>query len=322
MSYGKIMTKYILNRLFHSVLVMFTISFIVFFIMFKAGDPVELMLPPDATQQDVVEMRAALGLDKSFIVQYQKFLINVSKGNLGNSFIYGQPALDIVFERMPATMELAVIAMILSILIGIPLGIVSSIKPNSVLSRVIMFFSLAGISVPVFWTGMILVLIFSVILGVLPSSGRGEVYLFTSAFTWDGIRHLIMPVLTLAVFQLALILRLTRTGMMEVLMQDYIKLAAAKGVPRRVIVYYHALKNTLIPLITIIGIQFGQLVAFTIVTETIFAWPGTGKLIIDSIQNLDRPIVVAYLLVISFIFVAINFMVDILYTFVDPRVRV
>ncbi len=316
------MTKYILNRLFHSALVMLTISFIVFFIMFKAGDPVELMLPPDATQQDVVDMRSALGLDKSFIVQYQKFLVNVSQGNLGNSFIYGQPALDIVFERMPATMELAVIAMILSILIGIPLGIISSIKPNSITSRIIMFFSLAGISVPVFWTGMILVLIFSVILGVLPSSGRGEVYLFTSAFTWDGIRHLIMPVVTLAIFQLALILRLTRTGMMEVLMQDYIKLAAAKGVPRKVIVYYHALKNTLIPLITIIGIQFGQLVAFTIVTETIFAWPGTGKLIIDSIQNLDRPIVVAYLLVISFIFVAINFMVDVLYTFVDPRVRV
>jgi len=316
------MIKYILNRLFHSALVMLTISFIVFFIMFKAGDPVELMLPPDATQQDVVDMRAALGLDKSFIVQYQKFLVNVSEGNLGNSFIYGQPALDIVFERMPATMELAIIAMIISIVIGIPLGIISSIKPNSIMSRIIMFFSLAGISVPVFWTGMILVLIFSVILGVLPSSGRGEVYLFTSAFTWDGIKHLIMPVVTLSVFQLALILRLTRTGMMEVLMQDYIKLAAAKGVPRKVIVYYHALKNTLIPLITIIGIQFGQLVAFTIVTETIFAWPGTGKLIIDSIQNLDRPIVVAYLLVISFIFVAINFAVDVLYTFVDPRVRV
>jgi len=290
--------------------------------MFKAGDPVELMLPPDATQQDVVDMKIALGLDKSFIVQYQRFLINVSKGDLGNSFIYGQPALDIVFERMPATMELAVIAMIISILIGIPLGIISSIKPNSILSRVIMFFSLSGISVPVFWTGMILVLVFSVILGVLPSSGRGEVYLFTSAFTWDGIRHLIMPVVTLSVFQLALILRLTRTGMMEVLMQDYIKLAAAKGVPRRVIVYVHALKNTLIPLITIIGIQFGQLVAFTIVTETIFAWPGSGKLIIDSIQNLDRPVVVAYLLIISFIFVAINFAVDVLYTFVDPRVRV
>jgi len=316
------MTKYILNRLFHSALVMFTISFIVFFIMFKAGDPVELMLPPDATQQDVIEMRAALGLDKSFIVQYQKFLINAAHGNLGNSFIYGQPALDIVFERMPATLELAVIAMLLSIIIGVPLGIISSIKPNSIVSRVIMFFSLAGISVPVFWTGMILVLVFSVILGVLPSSGRGDVFLFTSAFTWDGIKHLIMPVLTLSIFQLALILRLTRTGMMEVLMQDYIKLAAAKGVPRKVIVYYHALKNTLIPLITVIGIQFGQLVAFTIVTETIFAWPGTGKLIIDSIQSLDRPIVVAYLLVISFLFVAINFLVDVLYTFVDPRVRV
>lgn len=316
------MIKYILDRLFHSALVMFAISFIVFFIMFKAGDPVELMLPADATQQDVINMRIALGLDKSFIIQYKNFLVNVSHGDLGNSFIYSQPALDIVFERMPATIELAVLAMILSILIGIPLGIVSSIKPNSFLSKIIMFFSLAGISVPVFWTGMVLVLIFSVIYGVLPSSGRGEVYLFTSAFTWDGIRHLIMPVVTLAVFQLALILRLTRTGMMEVLTQDYIKLAAAKGVPRRVIVYYHALKNTLIPLITIIGIQFGQLVAFTIVTETIFAWPGSGKLIIDSIQNLDRPIVVVYLLVISFIFVAINFLVDILYTVVDPRVRV
>ncbi|MDX1810003.1 MAG: ABC transporter permease [Sulfurospirillaceae bacterium] len=316
------MTKYILNRLFHSVLVMLTISFIVFFIMFKAGDPVELMLPPDATQHDVIQMRHALGLDQSFIVQYTKFLENVAKGNLGTSFRYGEPALKIVFERLPATLELSVLAMIFSIILGVPLGIISSIKPNSIISRIIMFFSLAGISVPVFWTGMILVLIFSVILGVLPSSGRGDVFLFTSAFTWDGIKHLIMPVLTLSIFQLALILRLTRTGMMEVLMQDYIKLASAKGVPRKVIVYYHALKNTLIPLVTIIGIQFGQLVAFTIVTETIFAWPGTGKLIIDSIQSLDRPVVVAYLLVISLIFVLINFIVDVLYTFIDPRVRV
>lgn len=316
------MFKYIVNRLFHSVLVMLTISFIVFFIMFKAGDPVELMLPPDATQQEVIDMRATLGLDKSFIVQYQKFLLNVSQGNMGVSFIYGQPALDIVFERLPATLELAVLAMTFSILIGIPLGIIASINPKSMLSRVIMFFSLSGISVPVFWTGMILVLVFSVIFGVLPSSGRGEVYLFTSAFTLDGIKHLIMPVITLSLFQLALILRLTKTGMMEVLMQDYIKLATAKGVPRKVVVYYHALKNTMIPLITIIGIQFGELVAFTIITETIFAWPGTGKLIIDSIQNLDRPIVVAYLLVISFMFVFINFVVDMLYTVVDPRVRV
>ena len=316
------MFKYIMNRLFHAVLVMFTISFIVFFIMFKSGDPVELMLPPDATQQEVIDMRATLGLDQSFLVQYQRFLVNASKGNLGISFVYGQPALDIVFERLPATLELAIIAMLFSIILGIPLGIIASINPNSKLSRIIMFFSLTGISVPVFWTGMVLVLVFSVIFGVLPSSGRGEVYLFTSAFTWDGIKHLIMPVLTLSMFQLALILRLTRTGMMEVLMQDYIKLATAKGVPRKVVVYYHALKNTMIPLITVIGIQFGEMVAFTVVTETIFAWPGTGKLIIDSIQSLDRPIVVAYLLVISFMFVFINFVVDMLYTFIDPRVRV
>lgn len=316
------MIKYILNRVFHSFLVMFTISFIVFFIMFKAGDPVELMLPPDATQQDVVQMRQALGLGKSFFVQYKSFLLKVMQGDLGTSFMYGQPALDIVFERLPATLELAVLAMVLSIMIGIPLGVISAINPSSYLSKTIMFFSLTGISVPVFWTGMILVLVFSVVYGVLPSSGRGETIFYLSVFTIDGIKHLIMPVITLSVFQLALILRLTRTGMMEVLMQDYIKLASAKGVPRSVIVYYHALKNTLIPLVTVIGIQFGQLVAFTIVTETIFAWPGTGKLIIDSIQQLDRPIVVAYLLVISFLFVFINFIVDILYTFIDPRVRV
>ncbi len=316
------MTNYILNRLFHAFLVMFTISFIVFFIMFKAGDPVELMLPPDATQQEVNDMRHTLGLDQSFLVQYQRFLSNVVEGNMGTSFVYGQPALDIVFERLPATLELAVMAMLFSILLGIPLGVIASIRPNALMSRAIMFFSLAGISVPVFWTGMVLVLVFSVIFGVLPSSGRGEVFLFTSLFTWDGIKHIAMPVMTLSIFQLALILRLTRTGMMEVLMQDYIKLATAKGVPRKVIVYFHALKNTMIPLITIIGIQFGQLIAFTIITETIFAWPGTGKLIIDSIQALDRPIVVAYLLVISLIFVAINFIVDILYTFIDPRVRV
>jgi peptide/nickel transport system permease protein len=316
------MIKYILNRFLHAFLVMFVISFIVFFIMYKAGDPVELMLPPDATQQEVVDMRAALGLDQSFLIQYQKFLKNVLHGNLGTSFVYGQPALDIVFERFPATLELAVLAMLVSILIGIPLGIISSIKPKSILSKIIMLFSLVGISVPVFWTGMVLVLVFSVLWGILPSSGRGEVYLFSSVFTWDGIQHLIMPVITLSLFQLALLLRLTKTGMMEVLMQDYIKLAQAKGVPRRVIVYYHALKNTLIPLITVIGIQFGEMVAFTIITETIFAWPGTGKLIIDSIQSLDRPVVVAYLLVVSFMFVFINFIVDILYTLVDPRVRV
>jgi peptide/nickel transport system permease protein len=210
--------------------------------------------------------------------------------------------------------------MLIAIFFGIPLGIMASIKPTSKRSKAIMFFSLGGISMPVFWIGMLLVLLFSVLFNILPSSGRGEVYLFTSAFTLDGIKHLIMPVLTLSLFQLALIIRLTKSGMSEVLMEDYIKLAIAKGLPKRVSIYHHALKNTLIPLITVIGIQFGQLIAFTIVTETIFAWPGTGKLIIDSIQNLDRPVVVAYLLVIATIFVVINFIVDVIYTLIDPRV--
>lgn len=316
------MGRYILRRLFHALLVMFVISFIVFFIMYKAGDPVELLLPPDATQQDVVDMRVYLGLDKPFTTQYAIFLKNALQGNIGNSYIYGQPAVDIVLERFPATLELSFLAMLFAIVLGIPLGVIASVKPKALISRGIMFFSLAGISIPVFWTGMVFVLICSVFLGILPSSGRGEVAFFTSALTWDGIKHLVMPVLTLTLFQLALIIRLTRTGMMEVLMQDYIKLAKAKGLPNKVVAYYHALKNTLIPVITVIGIQFGQLIAFTIVTETIFAWPGTGKLIIDSIQNLDRPVVVAYLLMVSLIFVIINFLVDVIYTFVDPRVRV
>ena len=311
-----------MRRFLQAVFILFVVSFLVFFIMYKAGDPVELLLPPDATQQEADDLKHHLGLDKPFIAQYTTFLKNALHGDVGKSFIYGQSALDVVLERLPATLELAVIAMVISILLGIPLGIVASINPSSLFSRGIMFFSLFGISVPVFWTGMILVLVFSVILGILPSSGRGEEILFTSAFTWDGLRHLIMPAVTLSLYQLALILRLTRTGMMEVMMQDYIKLARAKGLPDRVVIFLHALKNTMIPVVTIIGIQFGQLIAFAIVTETIFAWPGTGKLIIDSIHNLDRPVVVAYLLIISAIFIAINFIVDITYTFIDPRVRV
>jgi peptide/nickel transport system permease protein len=285
--------------------------------MYKAGDPVELLLPPDATQQDAIELRHNLGLDKPFFAQYTIFLKNAVKGDIGKSFIYGQSSLEVVFERLPATLQLAITAMIISILLGIPLGVISAVNPKSFISKFIMFFSLFGISVPVFWTGMVLVLIFSVSLGILPSSGKGDELL-----SLDWFKHIILPATTLSLYQLALIIRLTRTGMMEVMLQDYIKLAKAKGVPRKIVIFLHALKNTLIPVITVIGIQFGQLIAFTIVTETIFAWPGTGKLIIDSIQNLDRPVVVAYLLVVSLIFIGINFLVDILYTFIDPRVRV
>ena len=315
------MLRFILDRLFHTFLVLLAISFITFFIMYKAGDPVQLLLPPDATQAQVVQMRHTLGLDGSFLTQYRSFLVQLSHGNLGTSFVYGEPALKVVMERLPATLELAILAMLLSILIGIPLGVIAAVNAGKWKGKAIMLFSLAGISIPVFWIGMVLVLIFSVLFDLLPSSGRGEVYLFTSALTWDGIRHLIMPVVTLALFQLALIIRLTQSGMREVLTQDYIKFARARGLPEHKVVYGHGLRNALIPLVTVIGLQFGQLIAFTIVTETIFAWPGTGKLIIDSIQNLDRPVVVAYLLVIALIFVVINLTVDLLYTLIDPRMR-
>ena len=313
------MLRFILDRLFHTFLVLLAISFITFFIMYKAGDPVQLLLPPDATQAQVVQMRHTLGLDGSFLTQYRSFLVQLSHGNLGTSFVYGEPALQVVMERLPATLELAVLAMVLSVLIGLPMGVIAAVDTGKWKGKVIMLFSLAGISIPVFWIGMVLVLIFSVLFDLLPSSGRGEVYLFTSALTWDGIRHLIMPVATLTLFQLALIIRLTQSGMREVLSRDYIKFARARGVPERKVVYGHGLRNALIPLVTVIGLQFGQLIAFTIVTETIFAWPGTGKLIIDSIQNLDRPVVVAYLLVIAVIFVVINLIVDLLYTLIDPR---
>jgi peptide/nickel transport system permease protein len=315
------MIAHIANRFFHAVIVLFAVSLAVFFVMYKAGDPVELLLPPDATQAQVEEMRETLGLNDPFFVQYGVFLKNAFRGNVGKSYIYGQSALTVVMERLPATLELATFAMILAVGLGIPLGVAASVKPDSKVSKGIMFFSLAGISVPTFWMGMILVLLFSVTWGILPSSGRADLPPFTSFFSPEGLKHLLLPGITLCLFQLALILRLTKSGMMEVLLQDYIKLARAKGLPRRVVILLHALKNTLIPVVTIIGIQFGELIAFTIVTETIFAWPGTGKLIIDSIQNLDRPVVVAYLMVVATIFVAINFTVDIIYTFIDPRVR-
>ncbi|HHP7236343.1 MAG TPA: ABC transporter permease [Desulfobacterales bacterium] len=315
------MLVHLANRLMHALIVILAVSLCVFFVMYKAGDPVELLLPPDATQQQVEDLRRHLGLDQPFWVQYSRFLKNALQGDVGKSFIYGQSALTVVMERLPATLELATAAMILAVFLGIPLGVVASMNPQSPVSKSIMFFSLAGISVPTFWTGMVLVLVFAVTWNVLPSSGRADVGTFASFVTVDGLRHLLLPAVTLCLFQLALILRLTKSGMMEVLLQDYIKLARAKGLPERVVVLLHALKNTLIPVVTIIGIQFGELIAFTIVTETIFAWPGTGKLIIDSIQNLDRPVVVAYLMVVAVIFVLINLFVDVIYTFIDPRVR-
>ena len=293
--------------------------------MYQTGDPVELLLPPEATEAQVEQLRHHLGLDQPFHVQYMTFLKNAIRGDLGTSFIFNQPALSVVVERIPATLELALSAMFLAVLVGIPAGIIAGVRPKASLSKIIMSGSLLGISLPVFWLGIMLVMIFSVVLGWLPSSGRGEtVVLFglrIGFLTRSGFAHLILPSLTIAIFQLALIIRLVRAGMMEVMLQDFVKFLKAKGLSERRVVFIHALKNILIPVVTIIGLQMGNIIAFAIVTETIFAWPGMGKLVIDSIHNLDRPVVLAYLLIVSLIFVFLNFAVDIVYTFLDPRIR-
>ena len=319
------MLGYLIKRLLQSIVVVLCVTFIVFVIMYQTGDPVELLLPPEATEAQVEQLRHHLGLDQPFHVQYMTFLKNAIRGDLGTSFIFNQPALSVVVERIPATLELALSAMFLAVLVGIPAGMIAGVRPKASLSKIIMSGSLLGISLPVFWLGIMLVMIFSVVLGWLPSSGRGEtVVLFglrIGFLTRSGFAHLILPSLTIAIFQLALIIRLVRAGMMEVMLQDFVKFLKAKGLSERRVVFIHALKNILIPVVTIIGLQMGNIIAFAIVTETIFAWPGMGKLVIDSIHNLDRPVVLAYLLIVSLIFVFLNFAVDIVYTFLDPRIR-
>ena len=293
--------------------------------MYQTGDPVELLLPPEATEVQAEQLRHHLGLDQPFHAQYITFLKNAIHGDLGTSFIFNQSALSVVVERIPATLELALSAMFLAVLVGIPAGMIAGVRPKASLSKIIMSGSLLGISLPVFWLGIMLVMIFSVVLGWLPSSGRGDTVLLFGLrigfLTRSGFAHLILPSLTIAIFQLALIIRLVRAGMMEVMLQDFVKFLKAKGLSERRVVFIHALKNILIPVVTIIGLQMGNIIAFAIVTETIFAWPGMGKLVIDSIHNLDRPVVLAYLLVVSLIFVFLNLAVDIVYTFLDPRIR-
>jgi peptide/nickel transport system permease protein len=319
------MFGYLLKRLLQSGIVLLVVSCVVFVILYHTGDPVQLLLPPDATHQQVEDLRKHLGLDRPFFVQYWSFLANALRGDLGISFAFNQPAIQLIVERIPATMELAVAAMTLSILLGIPAGMYAAVRPRHWLSRLILLGSLLGISLPVFWLGIVLILIFSVSLGWLPSSGRGATVLLfgwrSGLFTLDGLSHLILPAMTIAVFQLALNIRLVRAGMLEVMLQDFVKFLRAKGLGERRIVLVHALKNIMIPVVTVLGLQLGNLIAFAVVTETIFAWPGMGKLAIDSIHALDRPVVLAYLLVVSVLFVVLNLLVDVVYTFLDPRIR-
>jgi len=319
------MTVFILRRLLQTALVVWVTSVLVFGGLFLVGDPVEILVNPTADQLEKERAAAALGLDKPLLEQYWIFLKGAFTGNLGNSFVYARPALQVIFERMPATLELAALAMAIAVVLGIPLGLYAGLRPHSWLAKTIMAGSILGFSLPTFWVGLLLILVFAVQLGWLPSTGRGPTTEFLglqlSIFGWDGLRYALLPAINLALFKLSLIVRLTRAQVREQSLLDYIKFARAKGLSRGRVIGVHLLKNILIPLVTVIGLELGSVIAFAVVTETIFAWPGMGKLVIDSIFQLDRPVVVAYLLVVVFMFILINLVVDILYSVLDPRVR-
>ena len=320
------MTVYVLRRLAQTLLVLFFTSGLVFGGLYLVGDPVEILVNPQADQEERARTAAALGLDKPVIEQYGLFLKGMLAGDLGKSFVFGRPALEVILERMPATLELAFLAMVISVGLGIPLGIFAGLFPDKFLSKTIMAGSILGFSLPTFWVGLLLIMVFAVQLGWLPSTGRGPTEnvlgLSVSIFSLEGMRYAFLPALNLALFKLSLIIRLTRAQVREQALLDYIRFARAKGLPRSRVIGVHLLKNILIPLVTVIGLELGSVIAFAIVTESIFAWPGMGKLVIDSIFQLDRPVVVAYLLVVVFMFIMINLVVDLLYTALDPRVRI
>ncbi len=319
------MLVYLIRRATQSVVVLLVMSLLVFVGVYAIGNPVDILINPNADQADIERAIKGLGLDKPLWEQYLVFLKQAVLGDLGKSFVFNVPALQLILERMPATLELAVTAMLIAIVFGIPLGLWAGLKPDSVAGKTIMTGSILGFSLPTFWVGLMLIMVFSVDLGWLPSSGRGptEVLLGVpvSFLSWDGIKHLIMPAINLALFNLALVIRLTRAGTREALVQDYVKFARAKGLSDARVIGVHVLKNISIPIVTVTGLQFGTLIAFAIVTETIFAWPGMGKLLIDSIHVLDRPVIVAYLLIIVTFFIVINLLVDLAYSLLDPRVR-
>lgn len=303
------MQRFLFKRFLQSVGVFLAVSLVIFSLLQFAGDPVELLLGEEGTPQDEERLREALGLDKPYVLQYVYFLKNALRGDMGISYHHGTPAMDLVVERIPATLELVLTAMVISILVAIPVGVIAATRRGGLFDRLFLSGSLVGISAPPFWVGIVLILIFGVYLGWFPTSGRG------------GISHLVLPAGSLALYRLALFIRLVRSGMLDVLGQEYVTSARAKGLNEAVVVFRHALKNTLIPFITIAGLQMGSLLAGAVVTERVFAWPGMGRLILDSIQKLDYPVVMSWALVTAGIFILINLVVDISYSFVDPRVR-
>ena len=320
------MTAFILRRLAQALVVMGVVAFISFMLFQYVGDPVVFLLGQDARPDQIAQLRRDLGLDQPFVVQFGHFLVNAVQGEFGLSLRQGAKVSRLIAERFPATLELALVAAVLALALGIPMGVYAALRRGTWLSQLFMTVSLLGVSLPTFLIGILLILVFAVGLGWLPSFGRGEVVSWgwwqSGLFTRDGWLHLLLPAFTLAVFQLTLIMRLVRAEMLEVLRTDYIKFARARGLSNRTVHFGHALKNTLVPVITIAGLQLGSLIAFAIITETVFQWPGMGLLFIQAVTFADIPVMAAYLCLISLIFVVINLAVDLLYFVVDPRLRV
>jgi len=320
------MLVFILRRLVQAIVVMLTVAFIAFMLFQYVGDPVTNLLGQDATPEQREQLRHDLGLDASFPVQFARFVGNAVQGEFGLSLRQGRKVSTLIVERFPATLELSMAAAVIALGLGVPLGVIAALRRGRASSQLLMTLSLLGVSLPTFLIGILLILIFAVNLKWLPSFGRGEVLTFgswtTGLLSLDGLKHLLLPAVTLSVFQLTLIMRLVRAEMLEVLRTDYIKFARARGLSNRAVYFGHALRNTLVPVITITGLQLGSLIAFAIITETVFQWPGMGLLFIQAVQFADIPVMAAYLCLISFIFVSINLLVDLLYFAVDPRLRV
>lgn len=321
------MFSFIIRRVGQSVLVLLITGLVAFSMFRFVGDPIDNMLGQERTMEDIERLRAQLGLDQPFPVQYFRFLENAAQGNFGISYRQGRPVAEILLERAPATLELAAVSAILAVIFGIALGVYTAIRRDGVWANVIMAVSLIGVSLPTFLIGILLIYLFSVELGWLPSFGRGDTVAIgswwtTGFLTETGLKAIILPAITLGLYQMTLIMRLVRSEMLEVLRQDYIRFARARGLKDRVINFRHALKNTMVPVVTVIGLQLGAIIAFAIITETVFQWPGVGLLFINAIQFVDIPVMAAYLMLISVMFVCINLIVDILYVFIDPRLRV
>ena len=319
------MPSYLARRVMESVVVLVVMSLLVFAGVYAIGNPVDILVNPQADQNEIARATAALGLDRPLAEQYWRFLADAATGQLGKSFAYNVPAIGLILDRMPATVELAAVAMLIALALGIPLGLWAGVAPRSGAGRAIAAGTVIGFSLPTFWVGLLLILVFSVWLGWLPTSGRGPTReilgIPVSFLSAEGLRHLVLPAVNLALFNLSLVARLVRSGTIEAMRQDYVRFARSKGLPEGRVVGVHALRNVLVPVVAVTGVQFGSVIAFAVVTETIFAWPGMGKLLIDSINVLDRPVIVGYLCIVVVLFVTINLAVELLTGWLDPRVR-